>query len=79
MCSMLIPGDDMHTNVCMCADISLSTGLTKHGLPVIICDMNKRNESDVRNIVFEILAKTVVKFFGFILFLSLINFTFLTL
>ena len=32
---------------------------------MIICDMIKRNESDVGDIVFEILAKTVVKFFLF--------------
>ena len=32
-----------------------------------ICDMIKRNESDVGHIVFEILAKTVFKFLCFIL------------
>ena len=38
-----------------------------------ICDMMKRNESDVRHIiVFEILAKTVLKF-CLILFLTLAN------
>ena len=36
-----------------------------------ICDMIKRNESDVGNVVFEILAKTVFKFLCFILFLAL--------
>ena len=37
---------------------------------VSICDMIKRNESDVRDSVFEVLAKTVFKFFCFILFLE---------
>ena len=36
---------------------------------VMICDMIKRNESDVGDIVFEILPKTVFKFLCFILFL----------
>ena len=36
-------------------------------------DMIKRNESDIGDIVFEILAKTVFKFFCFILFLALSN------
>ena len=36
-----------------------------------ICDMIKRNESDVGDVVFEILAKTVFKFLYFILFLAL--------
>ena len=35
--------------------------------------MIKRNESDVGYVVFEILAKTVIKFFRFILFLALSN------
>ena len=35
---------------------------------LIICDMIKGNESDVADIVVEILAKKEVKFFGFILF-----------
>ena len=34
-------------------------------------DMIKRNESDVRYIVFEVLANIVFKFFCFILFLAL--------
>ena len=38
-----------------------------------ICDMIKRNESDVGDVVFEILAKTVFKFLCFILFLALTN------
>ena len=39
-----------------------------------ICDMiKKRNESDVGNIVFEILTRTVFKFLCFILFLALSN------
>ena len=38
-----------------------------------ICDMIKRNESDVRDIVFEIMAKTVFKFFCFVLFITLAN------
>ena len=38
-----------------------------------ICDMIKRNESDVGHIVFEILAKRVFKFLCFILFLALTN------
>ena len=33
--------------------------------------MIKRNESDVRDVIFEILAKTVFKFLCFILFLAL--------
>ena len=43
------------------------------GIAGIICDMIKRNESDVRDVVFEILAKTVFKFLCFILFLALSN------
>ena len=39
----------------------------------IICDMIKRNESDVGNVVFEILTKTAFKFLCFILFLALTN------
>ena len=42
-------------------------------LDFIICDMIKRNESDVWDVVFEILAKTVFKFLCFILFLALSN------
>ena len=38
-----------------------------------ICDMIKRNESDVGDVVFEILAKTVFKFLCFMLFLALSN------
>ena len=38
-----------------------------------ICDMIKRNESDVGDVVFEILAKTVFKFLYFVLFLALPN------
>ena len=38
-----------------------------------ICDMIKKNESDVGDVVFEILAKTVFKFLCFILFLVLSN------
>ena len=38
-----------------------------------ICDMIKRNESDVADVVFEILAKTVFKFRCFILVLALSN------
>ena len=41
--------------------------------PKVICDMIKRNESDVGHIVFEILAKTVSKFLCFILFLAVTN------
>ena len=37
------------------------------------CDTIKRNESDVGDVVFEILAKTVFKFLCFILFLALPN------
>ena len=40
---------------------------------IVICDMIKMNESDVGNIVFEILAKTVFKFLCFTMFLSLAN------
>ena len=36
----------------------------------IICDMIKRNVSDIGDIVFKILAKTVFKFLCFILFLK---------
>ena len=35
--------------------------------------MIKRNESDVGDVVFEILAKTVSKYFCFILFLASTN------
>ena len=42
-------------------------------LSFYICDMIKRNESDVGDVVFEILAKTVFKFLCFILFLALSN------
>ena len=38
-----------------------------------ICDMIKRNESDVGDVGFEILAKTGFKFLCFILFLALSN------
>ena len=38
-----------------------------------ICDMIKRNESDVGDVAFEILAKIVFKFLCFILFLALSN------
>ena len=49
--------------------------LTYCGVPVnyAICDMIKRNESDVGDVVFEILAKTGFKFLCFILFLALSN------
>ena len=40
---------------------------------IVICDMIERNESDVGNIGFEILAKTVFQFLCFILFLALTN------
>ena len=40
-----------------------------------ISDMIKRNESDVGNIGFEILAKTVFQFLCFILFLALTNYS----
>ena len=39
----------------------------------LICDMIKRNESDVGDVVFEILAKTVFKFLCFILLLAMSN------
>ena len=39
----------------------------------IICDMIKRNDSDVGHVVLEILAKTVFKFLCFIVFLALTN------
>ena len=42
-------------------------------ISVPICDMIKRNESDVGDIDFEILAKTVFKFFCFTLFLASTN------
>ena len=42
-------------------------------LNIWICDMIKRNESDVGDIGFEILAKTVFQFLCFILCLSLTN------
>ena len=38
-----------------------------------ICDIIKRNESDVGDVVFELLAKTVFKFLCYILFLALSN------
>ena len=47
--------------------------IIKWTLSIVICDMIKRNESDVGHIVFEILAKTVFKFLCFILFLALTN------
>ena len=40
---------------------------------LIICDNIKRNESDVGNVVFEILAKTVFRFLCFIMFLASSN------
>ena len=40
---------------------------------ILICDMIKRNESDVGNSDFDILAKSVFKFLYFILFIALIN------
>ena len=40
---------------------------------VCICDMIKGNESDVGDVVFEILTKTGFKFLCFILFLALSN------
>ena len=40
---------------------------------MIICDMIKGNESDVGNIVLEILAKKGSKFFCFILFSAIID------
>ena len=57
--------------------LAVLTRLIKVGLPnmiltkddIMICDMIKRNESDVGNIVFEIMAKTV----QILLFLSLAN------
>ena len=39
----------------------------------MICDMIKRNESDVGDVVLEIMAKTVLKFLCFILFLAVSN------
>ena len=39
----------------------------------VICDMIKRNESDVGHIDFEILAKTVFKFLFFIVFLQILH------
>ena len=51
--------------------LAVLTRLIKVGLPnmiltkddIMICDMIKRNESDVGNIVLEIMAKIVFKFF----------------
>ena len=56
--------------------VSLDWVLTGRMLAVVfnaegqkdICDMIKGNDSDVTDIVFEILAKEEVKFFCFILF-----------
>ena len=39
------------------------------------CDMINRNESDVGDIGFEILAKRVLNFLCFILFLALTNYS----
>ena len=39
----------------------------------ITCDMIKRNESDVGDVVFEILVKTLFKFLCFILFVEWTN------
>ena len=50
------------------AEISVEFGIFEY-----VCNMIKRNESDVGHIVFEILAKTVFKFLCFILFLALVN------
>ena len=46
---------------------------TNNKILIIKCDMIKRNESDVGDVVFEILAKTGFKFLCFILFLALSN------
>ena len=49
--------------------------IEKVSVKLKICDMIKRNESDVGNIGFEILAKTVFQFLCFILFLALTNYS----
>ena len=49
-----------------------------HQYNMPICDMIKRNESDVGDVVLEILAKTSVRFLCFILFLALTK-SFITL
>ena len=43
--------------------------------PVKRCEMIKRNESNIGDIVFEIMAKTTLKIFSFILFLELTSST----
>ena len=40
---------------------------------IAICDMIERNESDVGDVVFEILAKAMLTFLCFMLFLALSN------
>ena len=52
----------------ICLELRLRSEI---GSEIIICDMIKRNESDVGDVVFEILVKTV--FLCFILFLALSN------
>ena len=52
----------------------LSRDVKKHiSFILVICDMITRNESDVGDVVFEILANTVFKFLCFIMFLALSN------
>ena len=55
--------------------VNVGRGIVKRVVSLVLlkCDMIKWNESDVGNNVFEILAKTVFKFFCFILFLALTN------
>ena len=47
--------------------------ISQQCIHIMICDMIKRNESDVDNAVFEILAKTEFKDLCFMLFLALTN------
>ena len=53
--------------------VTSKSGVFGSGIVHTICDMIKRNESDVSHIVFEIMAKTVFKFLCFILFLAVTN------
>ena len=56
-----------------CSSLWSLVSLDRDKVDVFSCDMIKRNESDVGDVVFEILAKTVFKFLCFMLFLALTN------
>ena len=52
-----------NNSVYMCYKLELIAPI--YNRDIAICDTIKRNESDVRDVVFEILAKTVFKFLFF--------------